>query len=218
MDWLKSNASTVVLNLLLVLIIAIVAPTLFLAVGNKSDIASLSKGQENLVKRVDRIADELGAVGIRIAAETIRAPFKTVLLTTKPFQKVDGGWARNAHLLDTKLGTVAIYTLQLEAAQDVRASYGLSGSIHNVDDRAVSLEKMQAIALEAGVFGVMPAFIDGTVSFVSYEQAAVLAKTISLLGHEPDRKIQATLANTWEALLTEISLSPKWLVPAGNIK
>ena len=208
MDWLKANAVGGI-------IAALVVAVLIFVVGNNSNISSLSKGQENLVSRVDRIADELGAVGVRIAAETIRAPFKSVLLTTKPFE-IDGVWASNAHLLDTKLGTVAIYNLQLEGPQDVRAVIGLSGSIHTVDDKAVNLVRMIAVAKEAGVFIAVPDFIDESGSFISYEPDPALAERFSQIGLKPGLQKQATFANTWEALLVEISPSPKWLIPAGK--
>ena len=55
----------------------------------KTAVGTIDTKVTSAIQRVDRIAEALPDVKIRVATEEVNKPIQTMLITTKPFEQID---------------------------------------------------------------------------------------------------------------------------------
>ncbi|MFM7449346.1 MAG: hypothetical protein ACKO24_12210, partial [Leptolyngbyaceae cyanobacterium] len=93
-------------------------------------------------ERIDRIAEALPDMNIRISNEEIDKSISSALLTTKPFQDKDGKWFVFITLIDPGSKEKSTYKVLLKSKDDNRAVYYIKGSGYNLEENVVSANRL----------------------------------------------------------------------------
>jgi hypothetical protein len=164
------------------LIVAILLPIAGVVFSMKGDVSKLDGTVIGVVERVQHIADAIPDLRIKVAYEATEMPYKTLILTGKPYKK-DNENVVPLNIIDTNTGTKAIY-LVTGTTNSAQTLWALSGVVRTTDEAANSFTMMEKYSVDAKKPKFSPDNIDKKWSFVVYKDAAVLEDAIQKIGYE----------------------------------
>jgi hypothetical protein len=155
-------------------------------------------------ERVDRIANALPDVRVRVADEEVKRPIKTAVLSTRPMKTSSGGWQAVVSVVDADSSTKWSFVVDLANKEDRKALYMIAGSGDELEPNKVSLAELEKFAAIAKTSASVPHYIDAKVSFVLRETdaeeylkriqwLAAMAKKSKIEGRPDDWKKLATM-------------------------
>lgn len=192
--------------------ILIVGPLGYLAVKQPSmegKLASLKTQMGAAKERIDSIARELPSIGIRVAAEELSKPIRTAVVSTKPFEKSDGGYVALVHIIDSERAQKTTYVAALTDARDRTAAYFVLGVGRDLELHATSGSELTEWASKAGKPIHFPHFVDASSTLVFRNTAAdVIKQRLSRLGPSTEKQLEESPAD-WQSLIGRIKDSPE---------
>jgi hypothetical protein len=123
-------------------------------------------------ERVERIAQALPDVGVRVAEEEINKPIRTIVLASVPLRQTNGKYIATVNVIDTATSKKWTTSIPLASKSDKAALSTLAWSGFELDRDFVSLSRMQEYARVASADVVIPADVDTKISFVLGSTAA----------------------------------------------
>jgi hypothetical protein len=112
-------------------------------------LAKTETSNQDTKERLDRIAQALPDMNIRIAAEFKTLPIRTAMIVSAPL-KLDAGWISQASIVDSFDGSVEVLQFPLKGPNDQAAFWLMLGATTVDEKKAVSVDEIQKY-LSAGV-------------------------------------------------------------------
>jgi len=197
-EWLKENA-------VILAGFGFLASTMFVM---SNQLTRVETTGDNTAERVERIAKELPAMGIRLAHEEILKPIGFAIAATMPVQSPDGRWIRFYHFIEPASMTASSYTVPMESKDDlslIYSLYGLAGAGAAAPDHA-SFTQLQDWSAIAERPTTMPGFIDAEHSLVV--RRGNPAEYLIMLRSAQSRRVKYALHSKimdWQSLSEELS-------------
>jgi hypothetical protein len=164
------------------LISALLLPVFVIVWTMRGDLSKVDGTLDGVVHRVDRIADSLPDLRVRIASEELSRQPKTLLLTSQP-QKKGNLWSVTINVLDTIRSKRDIYSL-VEVDQN-QAKFTAAGLVYTVASGANSFTEMEKYSSDAKQTKFAPPTVEKSASFVSYTDTGEILANLKRLGYQP---------------------------------
>ena len=173
--WVEILVGTIILGTLAFLAVKIIDMT-----GTLSSVESKVTSTSD---RVERIAQVLPDVGVRIAKEEIKRPIKTVVVASSPTATTGGQFEVTVSILDIASSTKWSLPVTLASKDDRRILGALAWTGAELDKNYCSFNRLQEYSRVAGVDASVPAYVDAKASFVLCSaNADTYLKEVSWLG------------------------------------
>ncbi|MFZ5841378.1 MAG: hypothetical protein ACOY3E_00645 [Pseudomonadota bacterium] len=117
-------------------------------------------------ERLDRIAQALPDVGVRIAYEEVRKPIRTVVITSTPVTKANGSIVATVSVFDLAENKAWTKPVVLTSMQDKQMIGALAWSAAEMDPQYASIARMQEYSQTVKADSPIPAFINPSTSFI----------------------------------------------------
>jgi hypothetical protein len=195
-DTLKTWFADHWIELVIVGGILFLSHTLFFDVRDR--LARTESLNETTSKRLDRIADAIPSVTIKIASEFKYKPVEGVVLVSKPELK-NASWTTDAKIIDTQLGTMTTIKFALENQNDQR-------SIADIDNNAVKIDYLNELAKDGTLESFMAtSTLQENSSFVYVSDTGELVRALINAGAATDSTVQIPKGQmTWDELVRKI--------------
>ena len=165
-------------------------------------------------ERVDRIAQVLPDIGVRVAKEEVTQTIRTAIVSTTPTQAADGKWQMAVHVIDADTGKKWTIPISLSSKDDRQAVYAVIGAVADTEPRYCSLSQMASWSGHAEKPIAIPRYVDARASFVlRTTDAGQYLKTISWMGSAPKESTLEKPVDTWDALIAALKDKPKEFQP-----
>jgi hypothetical protein len=137
----------------------------------------------NVDQRVDRIAQALPDLRVRVAKEELGRLISSALIATRPYKSAQGGWLRLVHLIDPETSQATTYEVRLADDLDRKPIHTLQGIAEDAEQHRTSLYDLTAWSAEFTDDATVPAFVDLKGSLVFHDTSAhVLRERIDWIG------------------------------------
>ncbi len=156
-----------------ILVVIIVLGTLaFLCkkvVDMSGTLGTVDAKTTSTAERLNRIANVLPDIGVRVANEELSRAIQTAVLATKPIQTVDGDWEVAVTVLDAQSSKKWSVPFRLASKGDRQLVDELIGIGAEIDRNFLLLSSLQQYSRTAHVKNAsIPGYIDANASFVLY--------------------------------------------------
>jgi hypothetical protein len=135
-------------------------------------VAGIDAKISSTSERVQRIAQALPDVGVRVATEEVNRPLKTVIATSPPLKDSTGLWLVKTAVIDTDKNEKYILYFRLQSENDKRPLEAMLGSGMESDGLALFFAKYQEYARKTNKPTSVPTFVDAKASFALPETSA----------------------------------------------
>jgi len=191
--WIEVLVGTIILGTLAFLAVKIVDIT--------GTLGSVEAKITSTSDRVERIAQVLPDVGVRIAQEEIKRPIRTVVLASTPTVSPDGQVQTTVTVLDTTSSNKWVISVKLSSKDDRRTLGALAWAGADLDKDYYSFNRLQEYSKVAGEVEALPAYVDIRSSFVLCSVSANdYLKEVSWLGIDPRPTNAAVEVEDWRSL------------------
>ncbi len=140
------------------------------AMENTRLLGKIEGQQAYIAQRVDRIAQALPDLKVRIAHEELyQLPIKTLILTTNPQKDNRGQLVAKFHIVDTENGQVYTYVKPVSGeAEWQREKYVTVGRACSMEASCISVKQLTkwAAEIQPRVALTVPYFVDSEASFL----------------------------------------------------
>jgi hypothetical protein len=167
---------------------------LYLLVFNmRGDLSSVDTKVTNTAERVERIAQALPDMRVRVASEEFTRPIKAAVIVANPQQTPSGAWSTAVHVFDFEKKQRTTYTAKLSADDMDSLSTAVTGKVMRIDRKAVSLAEIKAMAIGSGASKERvnpPTYLDSDASFIASDDDASdrLVEAVNLALQKMDKK------------------------------
>jgi hypothetical protein len=135
-------------------------------------IAGIEAKVSSTAERLQRIAQALPDVGVRVADEEVNRPLKTVIAISSPLKDDSGTWLIKSAVIDTENMEKYILKFRLKSENDRRPLEAMLGSGIESDELACLFTKYQEYARKTNKPTFIPKFVDAKASFALPETSA----------------------------------------------
>lgn len=150
----------------------------------KGDVGGLGGTMDQVVARIDRIADVLPEMGIRIAGEEIEKAIESALFVTTPWQQSGGEWAAAVHWLKPKDNSDVIWHIRLPGPDSITTIWNglnmIDGAANTSDVDVVSFDKLEQWSVDVNRATFTPNWVSEDVSFVIRSPAPWISESLDL--------------------------------------
>lgn len=187
-------------------------------------VEAVAAAGRDTTERVDRIADAMPNLGVRVAFEEIHRELTGAVSITRPLTSETGDEAVFVRLIDIPRQTETLYRLPLDTDANRTVVLAIKGIITEADPTAVSMDQLDrwTTDVEANMegevaFAVLADRIDGASSFVIFKDFGPVTQQFSTLRLEPQsEKVLPIPVKNWTELaiyLSEIGPPKGWDLP-----
>ena len=190
-DWIQLLVGTVIIGGL-----AFLGTHLFEMKGTLSKVET----------RVSNIADDMPALGHRIAWREVESPIRGAVISTVAQSTLDGGWQKTFVYYDMDSQALLRYSVELADQSDLGVSYQIVGSAIAHERYATPFSEMAYCSKEIGQPVKLPGIVDQHSSFVfrSARNEDYLVILNDLLGEPETIKMDLTPQN-WPELTDAVN-------------
>lgn len=178
----------------------------------KGSVSAMDSTLNNTAQRVDRIADALPDVKVRVAYEEINRQYEGALVTTKPIETLPDEWASFVHYFDSIDESWFTFKVPLEGQDDDTLKYWMAGIAATSDLHSVSFKELEAMSVEIKQPVVVPSYVDQDASFFWSESSTWLDEAMleSLLSSSEKLQHAGIPLETiqWEEMIGELMANP----------
>jgi hypothetical protein len=160
----------------------------------RGDLSKVDGTLDSVVHRVNRIAEVLPDLRVRLAYEEINKTPKTLILSTTPYKKGDA-WTVTLNIVDTTNGAKKIYSLQ--EINQKQAKFAVAGLVYSIDATANSFTDMEKYSVDVKQAKFAPSIVEKSSSFVSYREPEEIAANLKILGYQPQEEKPSTFTITY---------------------
>lgn len=149
--------------------------------------------------RLERIAQALPDVGVRIASEEVNRPIRTIVVASTPTRNRDGQYQVVLQIVDAEKSTKWSVPVKLASKSDKQLLGTLAWTGFNLDPNYATFARMQSYARAAALDSSLPATVDTRVSFVlGTTSAEEYLSEISWLARNPKRSSVTIKLDSWK--------------------
>lgn len=179
-------------------------------ISNNRELGELRVQGNKLEGRVDRLADALPGIGVRVAYEGLLDPFSVAVLVGVPFE--DGGkWYSKSLLLDSSVGTKTRYKVVLDSAFDFSPYHEAFGHLYSKTSFIVTpMTKVEDWSNELYKSFYWPPDLLKEVSFVSRADAKYIKAAFNDAGFVKLSSEPAKFGKSWEELEKRLREDPSF--------
>lgn len=197
-DWIQLLVGTVILGA-----IAWLGNTVY---GLNGSLTTVSERLSFTSERVERIANVIPEMRLRIAREEVAKPATLAVVTTKPTQASNGQWYASVHVINSEDNKKSTFTVNLDHEGDKAPLYSVIGSIHSLDSSAPSFANLYTWSADLNQPSTVPSYLEPQASFV-LRTASYDAVTTQLAWSDKSPTIGAYKGpsfNTWNDLAVDL--------------
>lgn len=197
-------------GLVVVVLGLLLATNLTIVISNNRELGELRVQGNKLEGRVDRLADALPGIGVRVAYEGLLDPFSVAVLVGVPFK--DGGkWYSKSLLLDASVGTKTKYKVMLDSAFDLRPYHEVFGHLYSKSSFIVTpMTKFEDWSNELHRSFYWPPDLLKEVSFVSRADAKYIKAAFNDAGFVKLSSEPAKFGTSWKDLEERLRTDPSF--------
>lgn len=168
-------------------ILGIILHTIFFDMRDR--LTKIEVSNDETKNRIDKIADVLPDMRIRLANEIPSKAVQTIVLASLPKQDLKGQWFMNAQVVESTKGILSNYSVPLSNRDDLKNFYAIAGVIRSVNEASYSFKDMDYLKAGGTTLTVLPgdwqkdasfAYVDDKVDLIAKFKDAGLLKTDEL--------------------------------------
>lgn len=206
-NWVQILVGTIILGTLAFVAVKIVDIT--------GTLGSVEAKVTSTSERVDRIAQVLPDVGVRIAQEEIARPLKTIVVASTPYQVNGGRYVRTLTVVDATAQVKWTTPIALASRDDRELVGALAWAGADMDREFSSFSEMQRYSRAARSSTELPAYLDARASFVLRSVAAdEYIEQMNRLGLHPRRAMIHAAIESWPTLVVALKEREEIFKPA----
>ena len=161
-----------------------------------------------LEQRINRIADALPDLKVKIAQEELSKPLTGAVVVLNPVKDAGGKWVSGVHVIDTATNARKTFVVPVNGPKDKSVAVAASGLAINLDKGATRFIDLAEWSAATGKPASTPDYIDAKNSFVLRGPTAEYAKEFEEIVEKAKSRPSAKLSggfNSWEQLTVELS-------------
>ncbi len=170
-----------------------------------SDLSKVDEKVNGVTDRVDRIANALPDLRVKVAYEELHRPPRTLLITSPPY-KAGVNWASAVNVVDTTTGVNYVYAIVAPNREE--GKFAVSGLVKNIDPDTNSFVHMEQYSIDSNQAKILPAgLVQKSASFVSYSSYSQITTALSNLGYKPEETtmVNAPTLDSWSATVDALT-------------
>ena len=198
--WVQILVGTIILGTLAFVAVKVVDIT--------GTLGSVEAKVSNTSERVDRIAQVLPDVGVRIAQEEISRRIRTVVVASTPYAVRGGGLAVTLTVVDVAANTRWSTPIKLSSRDDRELVSALAWTGADLDHESSSFARMQEYCRIAKSDASVPAYLDARASFIMCSaDADTYLELVSRMGVHPQKSRMTAEIDNWPTLCATLRKS-----------
>lgn len=174
----------------------------------EAGIATLDTKEGTVAERVEKIAQVLPDIRVRVAQEEVSKPIQVAVVTTKPVE-IHGDWLSAIHVFDPSANQRFTYVVKVDGPNDSRVQEIVGGSVYETDSNAVSLMQVAHWSEDIQHPAEVPSYVAETSSFLASGTPTVYMGKLSSLGVAPTSYQMNPDVSSWPKLSAELTKHPK---------
>ena len=132
----------------------------------KSSMSSMERTIYNTSERVDKIAEVLPDIRVKVASEELMLPYSMALITTKPVTVTHETRIVRVYLLDTEHNKKETYSITFSDPDSLSFNYRLSGKVLTSNSKPISFRELKTMSYDVGQPVSLPLYVDDRFSFI----------------------------------------------------
>jgi hypothetical protein len=175
----------------------------------KGTVGSVDQRVDDTRQRLDRIAQALPDLRVRVAKDEVSRPVETAVVSTKAFQLQSGKWFSAVYVLDTSQLKRFVYLVKSNGPDDKTLQDIVAGSVAQADNSAVSFAQLESFSSVVGKPVYVPLYVEKKASFVLRMSAKDYIPELSVLGVKPQEQPLPSKFGSWDNLVSVLDSNAK---------
>lgn len=175
----------------------------------KGELSSVSSEISATSQRVDRIANVLPDIGVKIAREEVSKPFEVAVVTTEPRKGGSVGWVGAVHVVDNVKKLRITYIVKLKGQDDESLACIVMGATKRIDSKAASFCDYESWSSDIKESIKAPSYVDTHASFVFRKSSPEYTEALKVLETEPKLYHLTCEVESWNNLAKCLNENPE---------
>ena len=172
----------------------------------------------NTHERVNRIADALPDMNVRLAFEEVHRPLQSAIVATRAVEDSAGQWTMRFHIVDSENSKLSTFVCSLDGMDDQGPIWSVMGLAYDVEPQMRSASSLTRWSAEINEPYTMPAYIEPEVTLCFLDtSASVLEEKLGWLQLASVDDL-ASGPLDWKQLVATVRENPDIFQPSNEFR